>query len=155
MDEISHEQCQRIKGKDGLFWFLTEEEIKALPCFFGLRKVAAGETVWEEREVCDYLAFVLSGTVEAQKGVGLGSRRAIVGIYHERSVVGAACILDGGPRAATVIASEASELLTLSRDHLEELIESQPKLAAKLLKGILALVSLRLRKAMERLTQVF
>jgi len=70
-------------------------------------------------------------------------------------MVGAACILDGGRRAATVVASEPSELITLSRDHLEELIESQPKLAAKLLKGILSLVSLRLRKAMERLTEVF
>jgi len=150
-----HDQCLRIKGEDGPFWFLSEEEVNALPCFFGFRRVAAGETVWEEGKPCDYLAFVLSGTVEAQKGVGLGSRRAIVGIYHQRSVVGAACILDGGPRAATVIATEASELLTLTRDHLEELIDSQPKLAAKLLKGILALVSLRLRKAMERLTQVF
>jgi len=155
MEQISHEQCLRIKGKDGPFGFLTEEEIEALPCFFDLRQVAAGETVWEEGEVCDYLAFVLSGTVEAQKGVGLGKRRAIIGIYHERSLVGAACILDGGPRAATVVASEASELLTLSRDDLDSLIESQPKLAANLLKGILALVSLRLRKAMERLTQVF
>jgi len=155
MDEISHEDCLRIKGKDGPFGFLAEEEIEALPCFFGLRKVAAGETVWEEGEVCDYLAFVLSGTVEAQKGVGFGARRAIIGIYHERSMVGAACILDGGRRAATVVASEPSELIILSRDHLEELIESQPKLAAKLLKGILSLVSLRLRKAMERLTEVF
>jgi len=155
MDEISHDQCLRIKGKDGPFGFLAEEEIAALPCFFGFRKVAAGETVWEEGDVCDYLAFVLSGTVEAQKGVGFGARRAIIGIYHERSVVGAACILDGGLRAATVVASEASELLTLSRAHLDALIEDQPKLAAKLLKGILALVSLRLRKAMDRLTQVF
>ncbi len=154
MDEISHEQCLRIKGKDGPFGFLSEEEIEALPCFFDLRQVEAGETVWEEGEVCDYLAFVLSGTVEAQKSVEFG-KRMIAGIYRQRSMVGAACILDGKSRVATVVATEASELITLSRDHLDALIESQPKLAAKLLKGILALVSLRLRKAMERLTQVF
>ena len=155
MDEISASECMRIKGKDGPFWFLDEGEIEALPCYFGHKEVAAGETVWEEGEVCDYLAFVLSGCVEAQKGVGLGSRRAVVGVYRERAMVGAACMLDGGPRAATIVATEATRLLTLSQAKLDALIAENPEVSARLLKGILAIVSLRLRKAFERLAEFF
>lgn len=137
------------------FRFLEEEDIPLLSPFFDCRQVAAGETLWEEGGDCNYLVFVIDGRLEIKKETEFKGKLVIVGVYGRGNVAGELCLLDGSPRAVTVAALEDCNLLLLTRDRFEALLQEHPLLGIKLLKGMLLAVSVRLRKSFDRLAAIF
>lgn len=70
----------------------------------------------------------------------------VVGIYSK----GALCILDDSLRTVTAEALEDVTLAIITQKNLDILIDINPKFGAKLLKGMLLTVSIRLRKSFDR-----
>ena len=68
---------------------------------------------------------------------------------------GALCILDESLRKVTATALEDVSLAIITQENLDRLIETKPRLGAKLLKGMLLTVSDRLRQSFNRLTVFF
>ena len=76
--------------------------------------------------------------------VGEGRIRISAGPTHGRELsynimepcvtFGEIALLDGGPRTASATASEATDLVSIRRDHLFALLEREPKVALELLK---------------------
>jgi len=64
-------------------------------------------------------------------------------------------IFDQHKRSATVEAVEDTVTLILTNKAVEALIRQHPYTGIKLLKGLIRILSLRLRKATERLTTIF
>jgi CRP-like cAMP-binding protein len=82
-------------------------------------------------------------------------KQVLVGVYSPGTIVGELCLIDQRPRAVSAVAMEDTALLILTRDNLDKLVETHPRLGAKLLEGMLLAVSIRLRKAFERLASIF
>jgi CRP-like cAMP-binding protein len=117
--------------------------------------VAKGETLWNEGDICDYVAFIVSGRVEVKKETDFKEKRVIVGIYSNGAIVGELCILDGSPRAVTAVALEDVSLVLITQENFNKLIDKYPELGAQLMKGMLLSVSIRLRSSFARLAAIF
>ncbi|MBE0598496.1 MAG: cyclic nucleotide-binding domain-containing protein, partial [Desulfuromonadales bacterium] len=123
--------------------------------FFNCRQASAGEILWREGEGCDSLAIIIDGRVDIKKATEFEGKEVIVGVYGRGSVVGELCFLDQAPREVTVVALEDTNLLLLTRDNFDRLLEEQPAAAIRLLQGMLLAVSSRLRSCFDRLASIF
>jgi CRP/FNR family cyclic AMP-dependent transcriptional regulator len=140
-----------MKGKKSVFNFLTDEDLRKLSAFFEGKSIAAGETLWKEEDPFNYIAFIVSGSVEIKKATEFGSMNVIIGIYSK----GALCILDDSIKKVTAVALEDVSLAIITQENLDKLIDTDPGLGAKLLKGMLLTVSDRLRKSFDRIVTFF
>jgi CRP-like cAMP-binding protein len=148
------EVCSKIK-KEWSFQFLNHDDEALLVNYLDCRQVAAGEMLWHEGDGCGELVFIVTGRLEVSKETEFEGKDVIVGVYGAGSIVGELCILKTNPRIVTAVALTDCELLTLSTDNFNELTEKYPALGVRLLKGMLATVSLRLEKAFGRLAAIF
>ena len=139
------------EGEKSVFNFLGDEDLKDLSAFFESKNIPEGGTLWKEEDPFDYIAFIVSGRVEIKKETEFGDMNVIMGIYSK----GALCILDDSHRKVTAISLEDVSLAIITQKNLDKLIETNPALGAKLLKGMLLTVSDRLRKSFDRLTVFF
>ncbi len=155
MIEPSDELFQSMKKAQSLFHFFKDGELVDIPRYFTLYKAAEGEIIWNEGEHCDYMTFIVSGSLEVKKETEFKGRHITLAIYGAGSIAGELCMLDHQPRAVTATAIEEVRLLLLSSDMFERLLEEHPRLGIKLLKGILLSTSTRLRKSFDRLVTVF
>lgn len=142
-------------GENSVFSFLCDEKFREISGYFQTKKFKAGETIWEEGDSCDYVAIVASGRVEVKKKTEFEGKYVIVGLFNKGAVVGAMCILDDSPRSITAVALEDVSLLVISKEKLEELINTRPEIGVQLLKGMLLSLSMRLRQSFERLAKFF
>ena len=140
-----------LKGAKSVFNFLSDGDLKNLSAFFESKNIPAGETLWNEEDPFNYIAFIVSGKVEIKKEAEFGDMNVIMGIYSK----GALCILDDSLKKVTAVALEDVSLAIITRQNLDKLIDTNPGLGAKLLKGMLLTVSDRLRQSFDRLTVFF
>ncbi|MBW1644896.1 MAG: cyclic nucleotide-binding domain-containing protein [Deltaproteobacteria bacterium] len=143
--------CPRIP----VFRFMSAADWEIFKEYLEPLRFAAGDILYHEGEQGDYLVYILSGRLEALKKTAFLGKPVILADFLAGSVVGEMAFVDGSPRSVTVKVLEDSELLRFSRASYEELLRRTPVIGAKLLNGIAHLLSLRLRKANERLATLF
>lgn len=151
MEEIFNDLYACMKEEKSVFNFLNDEELHNLSAFFEIKHIPAGETLWKKEDPYDYIAFIVSGKVEIKKETEFEGKDLVVGIYTQ----GALCILDDSLRAVTAEAVEDVTLAIITQKNLDKLIDTNSKLGAHLLKGMLLTVSIRLRKSFDRLAVFF
>lgn len=147
--------CLKMRKEITLFKYFAEHELAKAACYFAFKRVTAGETLWQEGDECDYVAFIASGEIETKKATEFAGRHVMVGVFGTGAMIGVLCILDGTPRAVTAVAREDTVLVVLTRENFDQLIREHPELGTELLKGMLLAVSVRLRKSFDRLTAMF
>jgi CRP-like cAMP-binding protein len=147
--------CGRMKRELSSFSFLEEADLDEIAGYFECRQVKAGETLWREGDACSFVAFVIQGRLEVKKQTEFAGKEVVVGVYGRGAVVGEICFFDGSLRAETAQALEHLDLILLTRDNYERLVEAHPVLGVRLLEGMLLTVSTRLRKSFERLAAIF
>lgn len=151
MNDIFKDLGTSLKGEKSLFKLLSDDDLKNLSSFFESKNIPAGETLWKEEDPFDYIAFIVSGRVEIKKETEFKGKNVIVGIYSK----GALCILDDSLKKVTAVALEDVSLVIITQENLDKLIDTNPGLGAKLLKGMLLTVSDRLRKSFDRIVTFF
>jgi CRP-like cAMP-binding protein len=124
-----------------LFHELSGEDLRQVAEIAGRRLLPAGGVVFKKGEAGDALFIVASGRVQVVDG---GRALATLG-QHEW--FGELAVLDGEARSADAVCAEDSELLSLARADLEELIERRPEIARQ----IIRVLTRRLRDANLRL----
>ena len=92
----------------------------------------AGEVVIREGEEGDQAYFIVSGLVEVL--IGAGSRR--VGELGAGEVFGEMCLIEPGPRSATVRAIADTECLAASYEEFIAAIEDYPERAVAFIKTL-------------------
>jgi CRP/FNR family cyclic AMP-dependent transcriptional regulator len=155
MITFNDDSCALLKTKLSFFHFSSKEEIAELSKYFTCGQVKAGDTLWQEGDEADYQAFIVEGEVQIKKETEFAGKHVVVGIYSSGSVVGELCIVDEQLRAVTAVATKDTSLLILSRARFDDLLIENPELGCCLLKGILLVVSIRLRKSFDRLSAIF
>lgn len=142
------------KDLETAFSFLTYKERRGVCPYLQIKVCPAKAVLMEENEASDYLGFLAEGRLAVKKETDFKGKYIILAILEKGTVVGETEILGHGPRSSTVVAVEDSRLLTLTDESFDLLLKEDPPLGIKLLKRIVYVMSIRLRKAGERLSQL-
>jgi CRP-like cAMP-binding protein len=133
-----------------LFNHLPPAELRAAAHYFGVSKIAGGETVFEEGDVGAFMCIVHSGSIAVIKANQNEEQVEMVTLGQGRAL-GEMAVLDGERRSATCRATEDSILLTLSKEALDKMLEEHPRIGARVIRAIAVSLSRRLRMAVGQL----
>jgi CRP/FNR family transcriptional regulator len=136
------------------FSFLSTEEVGVLCPYLELREWEQDATVMKEGVVEDYMAFLIKGKLAVKRRTGYWGKHIIVAILDQGTLVGEGAFIDVGPRSTTVVAMEKCRLLILTAQKMNDLILNRPMLAIKLMKHMIHIISMRLRKAGDRISEL-
>ncbi|MES9855162.1 MAG: cyclic nucleotide-binding domain-containing protein [Sedimenticola sp.] len=136
--------CEIIEGVPLLANF-SSTEVKLLANYLLAYRVSQGTTVFEEGMRDRFMAFVSSGHLKVHKEGEPGEQHELATVRAGMSI-GEMSLLDNQPHSGTVIASEDTELLVLSREKFRQMEEKFPHLGFKMLWIISLMLSNRLRK---------
>ena len=134
---------------------LSAGEAETIGRHVSIRTVPTGEVLWREGEKGEWLALIVSGKVETSKDTDFGGQKIVVGLHGSGAVIGVESVVDGLTMPETAHAVTDAELIVLAKTDFDRLLEESPAFAMKSLKGLLQVVSLRLRHSIERLTTFF
>ena len=105
---------------------------------------AVGEVIMRQGDSSDSLHVIARGRVRVERDQP-GETPLVLAELGPGDVIGEMGLLDGGPRSATVTASEATETLEIHATVLAVVVIQYPQITAALLRTL----SLRLRSADE------
>jgi len=155
MDNEQIKELLRDLREEIIFSLLDNEDIEKIAPFFELNTYPFGAVVFKEEDPGDFVGLVISGKLEVKKQTEFKGNQVIIALLTKGALVGELSILDRHSRSATVEAVEKTTMLILRNERLEALMQEHPSTGIKLLKGLLRILSIRLRKATERLTHIF
>jgi CRP/FNR family transcriptional regulator, cyclic AMP receptor protein len=128
------------------FNFLDESERISLAAQLEEVQLPEGQVLFNYGEPGDCLYVIRSGKAEVFFKDDTGTR-IVLEIAGAGDVVGELSLLDGGPRTASVVVTEALDALRLDRGDLDQFLRSHPAAAIDLLSTL----GRRLRVSAERL----
>ena len=137
-----NEEATELLGKIELFAGLDEHEIAKIAKFSQLRTVAKDTEIFHSGDEADAVFVVVTGKVKIVVTTSDG-KELILAVLGAGQVVGEMALLDASPRSATVVASTSVELLVVSRDDFQRILDTEPKISSKLLR----ILCQRLRRA--------
>jgi len=94
----------------------------------------AGDTIIAEGDNGDTAFFIVSGSAEVI--VGRGDRARTVGMLGTGEVFGEMCLIEPGPRSATVMAATDTECLAATYEEFIAAIEENPARAVGFMKTL-------------------
>jgi CRP/FNR family transcriptional regulator, cyclic AMP receptor protein len=146
MTEIGRALQERAEMLEMTQWANEFEwkEIESIAKYFYVSKAAKGSTIFNEGARNAEMYLIVEGSVTVVKE-DVSSRGKVLSVITKGKVIGEMALFDGQPRSAKVIANDDATMLVLSRDNLDRFINDTPKLAAKLLLKLGALISYKLR----------
>lgn len=110
-----------------LFREVPGEGLKRLSDFIQEKQVAPNEIIFDEHDLGDEMYFVHRGRVTVRKNVG--GETMTVDTVESGGHFGEWAIIDDRPRAATAVASEASNLLVLHKNDFRSAVQDYPDIA--------------------------
>ncbi len=119
-------------GRIWLFEGLTEDQLNSLSPFTYRKNFGPGEVIVEEGHTGNGLYLVVSGNVEAIKGLGT-EQQQVVNNLGAGEVFGEMALLGEWPRTATVRAVDNVECLGIDRWVFLAQLERQPQVGIKML----------------------
>ena len=131
-----------------LFEGLTEDQLNSLSPFTYRKKFGPGELIVEEGHTGNGLYLIVSGNVEAIKGLGT-EQQQIVNKLGAGEVFGEMALLGEWPRTATVRAVDDVECLGIDRWVFLAQLERQPQVGIRMLH----ILAQRLRDSDARLVE--
>jgi CRP/FNR family transcriptional regulator, cyclic AMP receptor protein len=155
MDALNCACCDApVEDIKKAFNFLSRKEIEELCGYLELREWRADAVVMKQGADENYVGFLLEGKLAVKKRKGDWGKNILIAILEEGAMVGEGAFIKSGPRSNDVIAIEPCRLLTLTAPKMEEMTKNNPLLAVKLMKRMLFIMSIRLRKASDRISEL-
>jgi len=114
-----------------LFATLEPDARKLIARLIRVRRYSARQTVFWEGEQGGALFVTLSGYLKAVT-TGAEGKETLLNVMGPGEVIGELSVLDGQPRSASVVALETSQLATIERDPLLDVLRASPNLAIRL-----------------------
>ncbi len=131
-----------------LFSHLSEQEIYQVAKLSFVKPYKKETTLFVEGMPGEVLYVVLRGGVEVFKKSPKGEM--VIAELGAGDFVGEMSLIDDGPRSASARVSEDSELLVVTRKCFKDMMQSDPRISAKLLMQFLLISNSRLRQADKR-----
>jgi CRP-like cAMP-binding protein len=137
-----------MSGPQEFLALLDDEERRALDEIGKTRRATRGEAVVSQGQVADKVVVLLHGRVKIITSTSSGDQ-AVLTFRGPGALLGEQALLDGSPRAATVVAVEPVEFLVVAASAFRAYVECRPRVAF----ALLAVLSVRLRDSDRRLAQ--
>ncbi len=159
--EHAPEQAQEILAKlkqIPIFQEIAENEdhLQRLLQICRLKKVRRGEMIIKEGEVGDEMFIVYSGAVEIKKETRAGDSYTVVILKAEYNVFfGELALVDDDKRSATVVATENSEFLVITKEDFVRLGDQFPQIGLPVTRAIAKILAGRLRKTTVDMLTIF
>jgi len=156
MDKRIRDLIFDMKDELMLFHMLSHEQMEKVVPYLDVVDYSKGSILLKEGECGDFLAFIVRGKMEVKKQTEFAGKQIVLATLGRGSLVGELSFINSEePRSATVAALEDSEVVILRRDALDDLTRQHPEIGVLILKGMIRILAIRLRKAVERLSYVF
>jgi CRP/FNR family transcriptional regulator, cyclic AMP receptor protein len=121
-----------------------------------LKKYRAGETIIQENDLGDEMYVVYSGAVEIKKRTRAGDDYTVVVLRAEYNVFfGELALIDDDKRSATVVATEDSEFLIITKADFTRLGDTYPSIGLPITRAIAKIITSRLRKTTGDMLTIF
>ncbi|OGR01576.1 MAG: hypothetical protein A2505_10360 [Deltaproteobacteria bacterium RIFOXYD12_FULL_55_16] len=144
----------RLEELIDVFSFLSAEERKELFTYLDLREWQPGELVLESGEPANFMGFLVEGKLSVRMAAIFPGKFILLAVLERGSLIGEVSVVEEGCRHATVVATEKSSLLILTRGNMDLLLRQTPALGLKLLRRIIHVLGHRLSKASDRLARL-
>ncbi|MDG4476390.1 cyclic nucleotide-binding domain-containing protein [Thiovibrio frasassiensis] len=122
--------------------------------YLELREWQSAEIVMKSGESGDFMGFLVEGKLAVKMEAIFHGKFILVAVLERGSLVGETSVVEEGYRHATVVATEQSRVLILSRENMERMLGEAPALGLKLLRRIIHVLGHRLGKASDRLSKL-
>ena len=136
---------RELLGNVSIFSPLSESELDLLLAATTTKKLRPKETLFRKGDPGNQLYGILSGSLKITT-TGTDGKDVMFGLMGPGEVLGEIALLDSEERSATVVAVEATELLTLHRRDLIPFLERHPRATI----GLAGVLAARVRKLSER-----
>jgi CRP-like cAMP-binding protein len=132
---------------------LSHEEARAIVGYMRPHRIAEGTTFIKEgdKENTDFMLLVLDGEVTIESIVVSRTAPITVTVLGPGNLIGEMGLLDGAPRSASCTAMSAVRCAVLTREALNQLLNDDPRTAAKLMMAISLRIAERMRESQEKL----
>lgn len=137
-----------------IFSFLTAEEMGELCAYLEFREWQSAEVVMKSGDSGDFMGFLVDGKLAVKMEAIFPDKFILVAVLERGSMVGEIAVVEGGQRYATVVATEKSQFLSLSRENMELMLRQSPALGLKFFRRIIHVLGHRLGKASDRLSRL-
>ncbi len=133
---------------------LTADELDALSNMVFCQRIPAGTVLTKEGTRGDSLFYIVNGRIEIKKE-SVDGRQTVLARFNKGASVGEMSLIEESPRSATAVALDDVEILILTRQSFDTLLERNPQVGIKILKNIAKSLSTRLRYTSGRFADVF
>ena len=132
---------------------LNHEEARTIVAYMQPRRISEGTTFIREGDTdhTDFMLLVLDGEVTIETIVVSRTTPITVTVLGPGSLIGEMGLLDGAPRSASCTALSNLRCAVLTRDALNQLLDDQPRTAAKLMMAISLRIAQRMRENQDKL----
>ncbi|MDR2129035.1 MAG: cyclic nucleotide-binding domain-containing protein [Burkholderiaceae bacterium] len=149
-------QAAELLVAGGALMSLSISDALVVVSYMHPRRVQAGEVLIREGESKgnDFMALLIEGEVTVESCATTAQRDSmVVTVLGPGSLVGELGIIDDEPRSASCIASTDLLLAILPRAAVEQLIEDEPAVAARLMLAVAKSVADHLRETNRKLVR--
>lgn len=136
-----------------MFGDLDAAELSEIVHIMQLKYLREGQVVFREGTAGDAWYVVYQGEVSAVSEGPDGSER-VIAVFGPQSCFGEMAILDGSPRSATVVATQASTVFRFPRADFDQLLKADNLAAYKLVYHLAKVLVARQRQTTARLVEV-
>ena len=141
-----------LVGRSQFFAEFSREDISVLAGYMNVYRVQAGETIIRENDGGDFMLLIVEGFVDIFKKGGRGEDQHMTTV-GQGMTLGEMSMIDGEPRFATCVATDATTFAVLHRDDMAKIILDHPGLGSKILVKLVSMLSARLRQTSAKLLQ--
>jgi CRP/FNR family cyclic AMP-dependent transcriptional regulator len=132
---------------------LTPDEAREVVSFMKPHKIAEGITFIKQGDTkdTDFMLLVIDGEVTVESIVVSRTEPITVSVLGPGSLIGEMGLVDGEPRSASCTAVTTLRAAILTRAALNDLLDQNPRTAAKLLMAISLRIAERMRDSSDKL----
>ena len=127
-----------------IFRDLDKKELETIQKHIFEQNVKKDSILFVEDMPGEFLYIILSGRVDIVKET-IDKEKIVLASMGADEIIGEMSLIDSQPRSATGVTSEDSVLLVINKQNFDEMLQSDPRIAAKSLMGLLKTISRRLR----------
>lgn len=135
-----------------VFQNLDRYQFGILEQYLTFRGIETGEYLFFEGEMGNYVAFVVAGGIEILKQ--LPDKQVTLVTLKPGDSIGEMALIDDLSRSASAKATQRTGLIVLPKRDFERILIDHPRIGINILKALASMLSLKLRRTNEALSEI-
>jgi CRP/FNR family transcriptional regulator, cyclic AMP receptor protein len=127
-----------------IFKDLDRNELEKLQRFIFIKNTPKDCFLFSQGMMGELLYVIISGRVEIVKNTK-DNKKLVLATMGPNEIIGEMSLIDSAPRSATGKTIENSVMLGITKKSFNELLDIEPRIAAKIMMSLLKIMSNRLR----------